>query len=180
MTTRANPEDQAWIDDYATAHLKTFIELSQVLLARRDLAGNRGARAFFTLLLEATPRWYGNPSYDPVLDAGSEAPPLPLTMNVVFEIFHRLEKEGGDLSLEERLKRVYYSDIVLAGVIQSLLIVWYNGSIGAQQAPADAYPHTLVWEAIAARPAGIPGPYFGSWAYPPPMPIVKPGAGGAS
>jgi hypothetical protein len=43
-------------------------------------------------------------------------------------------------------------------------------------APIETYSSALVWQAIGGNPMGIPGPYYGNWAYPSPTPIVRPGS----
>lgn len=160
-------------EGYIDAHLDEFLELSEVMTARPNLPRETG-REFFGMLLDATPPWYGNPSYDARLDPEDEAPPVPRTMDVLFDLFAALKREDNGLTLEQRVVRTVYPDIELSTVVKSLLIVWYNGSLGGRQCSSAAYPHTLVWEAISAHPAGIPGPYFGGWAYPPPQPIEDP------
>lgn len=163
------------LDQYVDAHLDAFLELSEVMTARPNLP-RETAREFFGMLLDATQPWYGNPSYDARLDPQDEAPPRPRTLDVLFELFSALKQEDNDQTLEQRVVRTIYPDIELSTVVKNLLIVWYNGALGSRQCSSAAYPHTLVWEAISAHPAGIPGPYFGSWAYPPPQPIEHPSA----
>lgn len=159
-------DDRSYVDE----HLDEFLALSSVLLdVERAKLPPQAGRIFFQMLLDATPPYDGAES-----PAHPRQTPAERTMDVVFRIFRELRAEPSPVPLEQRLANVYYKDIILGGVVQNLIIVWYNAAIDTRQAPAEAYPYALVWSAISGHALGMPGPYFGSWAYPPPAPILPP------
>ncbi|MET0406588.1 MAG: hypothetical protein ABW123_29490 [Cystobacter sp.] len=155
-----------FLHGYIEQNLGRFIALSEVMLARRHLPED-AARAYFKLLLQVPPLWYEEPTEEFKTDT--------LAMGAVLDTFERLKPLLPRDAPDQFLARVFYSDIVMSTVVQSLLIVWYNGWVKDKIVPASAYPFALVWEAISAHPMGMPGPYFGSWSYPPPEPILPPG-----
>lgn len=138
--------------------LDLFIQLSEVLLDERGLP-RETARAFFRIVAGAAPPTYG---------VGGEHP-----MAVALDTFRRMRDESPD-DLETRLTSIFYPDMVLGPLVRNILIVWYNGVVGTAVGPPDTYPDALVWKAISAHPPGLPGPYYGSWAYPPPRPVEPP------
>jgi len=53
-----------------------------------------------------------------------------------------------------------------------LLQVWYSGSLTRTNGdlvpqPPEAYLGALVWPLLDTQAPGLPGPFFGEWAYPP-------------
>ena len=57
---------------------------------------------------------------------------------------------------------------------QAVMGVWFSGQLACLDdatafvdAPADAYLGALVWGLLHTNPSGLPGPFFGEWAYPP-------------
>lgn len=65
---------------------------------------------------------------------------------------------------------------------QSLMALWYcaaildlSGAMGyfIKTAPIQTWPAGRVWPAIGGNPMGVPGPYYGNWAYPPPSPVLQ-------
>jgi hypothetical protein len=53
-----------------------------------------------------------------------------------------------------------------------LLQVWYTGSLNRPDSqpvtqPPQAYLGALVWTLLDTQAPGLPGPFFGEWAYPP-------------
>ena len=55
---------------------------------------------------------------------------------------------------------------------RNLLRVWYSGQLQRADrtwvpAPPAAYVNALVWPLLDTEAQGVPGPFFGSWAYPP-------------
>lgn len=155
------------LHSYIEQNLRRFMELSEVMLARGNLP-EEAARAYFKLLLEVPPLWYEEPSEE--LKTGT------LAIGATLDTFERLKPLLPRDAPDQFLAKVFYSDIVMSAVVQNLLIVWYNGWLHDKIAPASAYPFALVWEAISARAVGMPGPYFGSWSYPPPELIRPPGS----
>jgi hypothetical protein len=54
----------------------------------------------------------------------------------------------------------------------NLLQVWYSGSLTRANGdlvaqPPEAYLGALVWPLLDTQAPGLPGPFFGEWAYPP-------------
>lgn len=54
----------------------------------------------------------------------------------------------------------------------NLLQVWYSGSLTRPNGdlvaqPPEAYLGALVWPLLDTQAPGLPGPFFGEWAYPP-------------
>lgn len=138
--------------------LDLFIQLSEILLDERGLP-RETARAFFRIVVGASPPRYG---------IGDEPP-----MRVVLDTFRRL-RDDGEGDLEARLASVFYPDMTLGPMVRNILVVWYNGGVGMVVGPPETYPDALVWKAISAHPPGLPGPYYGSWGYPPPRPVERP------
>ncbi|MFM2072269.1 MAG: hypothetical protein RLZZ623_2532 [Actinomycetota bacterium] len=57
---------------------------------------------------------------------------------------------------------------------EGVLNVWFSGQLFVDDtnttfvdAPAEAYLGALVWGLLHTHPSGMPGPFFGEWAYPP-------------
>lgn len=54
----------------------------------------------------------------------------------------------------------------------NILNVWYSGQLANANGeymvgPPAAYLGALVWGLAGTTPSGMPGPFFGEWAYPP-------------
>ncbi len=54
----------------------------------------------------------------------------------------------------------------------NVLQVWYSGSLTRPNGdlvaqPPEAYLGALVWPLLDTQAPGLPGPFFGEWAYPP-------------
>lgn len=127
------------------------------------------ARAFFRIIMENTPKYYApGDRWE-----GPFAPSDPHPFDVLWEVFTQLEQEGTD-DLETRFNATLAADVSLSILARNIIIVWYNGYLGNNMPPADVYASALVWQVIRANPPGIPGPYYGEWAYPPSTPIVQP------
>jgi len=101
----------------------------------------------------------------PPAPAGPPPPPPP--MAALLATFREQEAAGPD-GLADRLVAVLYADGTLGPMAKNLIVTWYNGGLGLAVLSAANYGAALVWPAISAQPPGLPGPYFGSWAYPPP------------
>lgn len=166
---------------YCDARLDDFMALSEVMLDWPEPLSERAGRAFFELLYQATPVDYVKP--DAGHDDQGTPPPVERTFDALFEVFHRVraytEETGTEDTLESQLAAVLYGDIVLGGVLKNLLTVWYNGALGTRTVAAEHYQDALVWRAIGGHPLGVPGPYYGSWAWPPPVVVTRPGEGDA-
>lgn len=75
----------------------------------------------------------------------------------------------------------------VAVVTKAVAALWYCAALIDQQLPSagglgfitrtaapETYASALVWPAIGGNPMGIPGPYYGNWAYPSPTLIAPP------
>ncbi len=147
------------MSDPAPEDLDTFIELSEVLLDTRPL-DRHTARSVFGIIERAAPAHYGQD--------GSVTP-----LQALLATFRQLCRQSSD-DLESRVVSTLYADGTLGPLAKNLLITWYNGALGSDVLPSRDYAAALVWSAISAQPPGLPGPYFGSWAYPPPRPVPAP------
>ena len=139
--------------------LDVFIRLSEVLLDTTGLSRSAAAEVY-AIVAAAAPASYG-------ID-GTQPP-----MAALLATFREQEAFGAQ-GLEARLVSVLYADGTLGPLAKNLIITWYNGGLGlAVLSPAN-YGAALVWPAISAQPPGLPGPYYGSWAYPPPLLVSEP------
>ena len=66
-------------------------------------------------------------------------------------------------------------------VARSILALWHTSAIlglgpglgyPIKTAPIECYPASRVWAAIGGNPMGVPGPYYGNWAYPALVPVT--------
>lgn len=135
--------------------MATFLQLSEVLLGERHLDPGFGAQCM-RLVTAAAPRSYGS---DPHLTP----------MDALLATFRELAHDPVDL--EARTAAVMFADGTLGPMARNLIIAWYNGFLGADVVDPAYYGAALVWPAISAEPPGLPGRYYGNWAYPPPRPI---------
>jgi hypothetical protein len=147
-----------------------FQRISEVLLDWSPLPRDAGS-AYFNIILAVTPEHYAPGDIYVPMPCGQIDDPHPF--DVLWTVFEELEKESPD-NLETRLCAITSADVTLNTLVQNILIVWYNGFIGSYMPPAEIYASALVWQVIRANPPGIPGPYYGHWAYPPPEPIEPP------
>lgn len=150
--------------------LPVFIAVSETLLDQRPLP-LEAARAYLQILLRATPERYGpGDEYSgPLASPSLDQHPL----DVLGALHERLAREN-PRDLESDLMALTGADVTLASLVRNILIVWYNGYLGNDIAPASVYPEALVWQAIGANPPGLPGPYYGHWSYPGTVPVRPP------
>lgn len=138
----------------------TFLRLSEILLDEHDLDPGYAAECMRLVVAAAPPTYGSDPDTTP--------------MQALLATFRELATEPADLA--ERTTAVLYADGTLGPVTRNILIAWYNGFLGSQVIDAAHYGGALVWPAISAEPPGLPGRFYGNWAYPPPEPI-RPGPG---
>ncbi|MDC6169780.1 hypothetical protein [Paucibacter sp. XJ19-41] len=163
--------DSRTVEDADLARwLPTFITVSQTLLDQRPLP-TEAARAYLQIVLRATPVRYGPGDYYTGPLAGPDVDPHP--MEVLGALHQRLADECPQ-ALEQTLMTLTNADVTLTALVRNILTVWYNGYLGDAIAPASVYAEALVWSAIGANPPGMPGPYYGHWGYPNPVPIGDP------
>jgi hypothetical protein len=80
--------------------------------------------------------------------------------------------------------RALLEDPDTATVTRSIPCLWYASALldlsdsgmgfATKVAPIQTYNSALAWTAIGATPMGVPGPYYGNWAFPSPQPSVDP------
>ena len=154
----------------ATESVRQFLRISEVLLDWRPLPLD-AARAYFDIILAVTPKRYAPGDFYQRIPGETVEDPHPF--DVLWTLFTELEQESPD-DLEQRLCALTVADVTLNTLVQNIVIVWYNGFIGTNLPPKEIYPAALVWQVIRGNPPGIPGPYYGEWAYPPAEPIEEP------
>lgn len=140
--------------------LATFLGLSRILLDEQHLDPGYAAECM-RLVVAAAPATYGS-------DPGRTP------MQALLATFRELATAPADLAA--RTTAVLYADGTLGPMTRNILIAWYNGFLGSDVVDAAHYGGALVWPAISAEPPGLPGRFYGNWAYPPPQP-VGPGTG---
>lgn len=150
--------------------LAIFTAVSETLLDQRPLPMD-AARVYLQIVLRATPDHYAPGDYYVGPLANPSLDPHPL--DVLGAVYERLAAEAPH-ELEARLMALTGADVTLQALVRNILIVWFNGCLGTDIAPADVYAEALVWQAIGANPPGLPGPYYGHWGYPGPSPIRDP------
>lgn len=128
---------------------RRFLELSRLLLEIDELSPV-SATAYMHMLDDLDPAW--------PLDAMA-AHLLPL------RTLPPAEREARIIAAL-RAEPSWYAATV------SLLQVWYSGSLtrpdgGLVAQPPEAYLGALVWPLLDTQAPGLPGPFFGEWAYPP-------------
>jgi len=71
--------------------------------------------------------------------------------------------------------------LVGSAVARGVIALWHSAALLGdfmgyyiKTAPIETYASARAWRAIGGNPMGIPGPYYGSWAYPPAVPVVDP------
>lgn len=126
-----------------------FIELSRLLLEMDELSPVSAA-AYLHMLDDLDPSW--------PLDAMA-ARLLPL---------HELPPA----EREARIIAALRDEPAWCTATTDLLQVWYSGSLSrpdgtAIAQPPEAYLGALVWPLLDTQAPGLPGPFFGEWAYPP-------------
>lgn len=152
--------------------LALFIRISQALVDESELP-ERTARAHFELLQNITPKLYGpGDIYENCLPQPSN----PRTFDALFSTFLQFEEQRGTDHEQwlDDFVGILSADTTLSSLYKNIIILWYNGFIDDHISPAYTYNDSLVWEAIQGNPPGIPGPYYGNWAYPPFKPIINP------
>lgn len=150
--------------------LEEFVRISELVLDQHPLP-LAAAQIYMDIVLRATPDRYApgdffeGPGHVPADD--------PHPLDALWAVYSQLALDG-DAGLAERFMAVTAADVTLVALVRNILIVWYNGYLGADVPGVQGYAAALVWPAIGANPPGLPGPYYGHWAYPPERPIATP------
>ena len=129
--------------------LGRFMEVARLLL-ERDLPDHDLAQVYLGMLDDLDPHW-----------------PLDDMAHAFAALAH--------LPIDEREQRIVAElDEVDAWktAAASVLQVWFSGGLtradgSAVPQPAEAYLGALLWPLVRTQPSGLPGPFFGEWAYPP-------------
>ncbi|APV50169.1 hypothetical protein BWI17_11025 [Betaproteobacteria bacterium GR16-43] len=73
--------------------------------------------------------------------------------------------------------------LVASPVARGVIALWHSAALLGdfmgyyiKTAPVETYASARVWNAIGGNPMGVTGPYYGSWAYPPAVPVADPGS----
>lgn len=154
---------------FPRAGLQEFIRISELVLDEFPLPP-AAAQTYLDIVLRATPAryapgdYYEGPGHVPADD--------PHPFDALWAVCSQLALDG-DAGLAERFMAVVSADVTLVTLVRNILIVWYNGYLGTDMPGAQAYAAARVWPAIGANPPGLPGPYYGHWAYPPERPIAS-------
>jgi hypothetical protein len=173
-----------------------FATLAAGSLAPADLGGEGGARAAATLArFLAADRLYTDASGVPLartvtqlLPATGYAPPYaPADVKEMLAAFATLPA-GASV---EQVRTALLTDPTsgasstsgVAIATRQATALWYasalidlTSSYGwiIKRAPIQTYDSALVFAVIGAPATGMPGPYYGNWAYPPPEVVVEP------
>ena len=148
-------------DTSDSTELELFLRLSETLLDLTDLDPGYAAECR-RLVVAAAPASYGpTPGLTP--------------LQAMLAAFAELAKDPTDL--EARTVAVLYADGTLAAMARNLIVAWYVGALGSDVVAAEYYGSALIWRLLSANPPGLPGPYYGSWANPPPRVIDAPAPG---
>jgi len=129
--------------------LERFVEVSQLLLERDGLDADL-ACVYLGMLDDLDPSW----PLDDMADA--------------FDALAHLPIDEREQQLVAELDEVDAWQTAAASVLQ----VWFSGGLtradgSAVPQPAEAYLGALLWSLVRTQPSGLPGPFFGEWAYPP-------------
>lgn len=126
-----------------------FVELSRLLLEMDELSPVSAA-AYLHMLDDLDPSWPLDAMAEHLL-ALRELPPAEREARIIAAL---------DEAPPWRAAAV------------DLLQVWYSGSLTRPDGdlvaqPPEAYLGALVWPLLDTQAPGLPGPFFGEWAYPP-------------
>jgi hypothetical protein len=174
-----------------------FATLVAGSLGPHDVAGDGHAQAAAPLAqFLAADRLYTDASGIPLertvaqlLPAAGYAPPYaPLDVKQMLERFVRLPA-GGDAGAQVRATLLTdpgsgrSSSGGIAVAVREATALWYaaglidlTSAFGwiIKRAPIQTYDSALVFASIGAPATGMPGPYYGNWAYPPPEVVIAP------
>jgi hypothetical protein len=188
------PEGEEGLDP-----LEAFLDLSSTLLGpgrlSRDAATRDLARLYLGTLLEGV--------YTPGRDSPSDdykkynaytRRDIADTLRAGEALAQRYKDDPAELERAVRAQIVMAtspdgSPQPISIVAKSIVALWYCAGLldltppkdetsvsGFMRiaAPAEAYASALVWKAVGGNPMGVPGPYYGNWAYPAPTLIAPP------
>lgn len=157
--------------------LDPFMRLSQVLVGPAELADWVGRAYLGTLLAGATEK--GGPTQSPEYHRTD--------IRAVLVRFEQLERQYGERSAllaQQVTKQLVLSpEPGIANVTKSIAALWYCAGLieftsgkgfMTRAAPKETYATALAWQAVGGNPMGMPGPYYGNWAYPSPTLIQPP------
>lgn len=155
-----------------------FMRLSAVLVGRGEMQAWLG-RAYLKTLAD----------WGAAAAAGAPRSPAYTAVDIaqVLTRFVAIEQASdGDaqaLALQVQQQLLLATEPGIADVTRSIAALWYcagllefKSGLGymVAAAPIETYSSALAWQAVGGNPMGIPGPYYGNWAYPAPVLIVPP------
>jgi hypothetical protein len=159
--------------------LGTFMRLSRVLLGADELAlelPEELGRTYHATLVAAVGWMKENPDAKPQYSYAD--------IEATLDAFERIAASN-----PPDLEEVVREGIVAAPgqtsvVAKTIISLWYCAAIidltpGAPgfiswTAPKQTYGQALIWKTFGGNPMGIPGPYYGNWAYPSTVPVAPP------
>lgn len=126
-----------------------FVELSRLLLEIDELSPVSAA-AYLGMLDDLDPSW-------PLDDMAAHLLPL--------RVLPPTERE-------QRIIAALRAEPAWKTATVNVLQVWYSGSLTRANGeliaqPPEAWLGALVWPLLDTQAPGLPGPFFGEWAYPP-------------
>jgi hypothetical protein len=126
-----------------------FLELSRLLLEMDGLSPETGA-VYLAMLDDLDPEWPLTAMARHLLPLGALPP----------------------AEREHLIMRALHADEAWHTAAFNLQYVWYIGSLSRPDTsfvhqPPEAYLGALVWPLLGTQAPGLPGPFFGEWAYPP-------------
>ena len=129
--------------------LSRFVLVSRLLIDARDLE-SRTATTYLAMMDDLDPTW-------------------PLTdIAAAFALLEPLPPDPR----EAKIVALLQAKAAWMTAATNILNVWYSGQLARADgtwvpAPPNAYLDALVWPLIGTHASGLPGPFFGEWAYPP-------------
>lgn len=186
MTTPETPplEDHEWqLGDGTTVseRLAAYMHLSRVLVGADELALSLAewlGVAYFATLIRGAEKAARDPSFTPQYTLADIRDTLARFDEIV-------ASQPGDLEAAVQQQMVA-PEGPISTVTKSILALWYCAGLIdltpppqgmgflTMTAPKATYAEALVWKTMGANPMGVPGPYYGNWAYPATVPLRKP------
>jgi hypothetical protein len=157
-----------------------FLGLSAVLLERTGLEPWIGRAYLKTLIGFATPPGAAKPNAP-----AYTALDIERVLRRYAELQSAFARDPVSLVQHVQNELLRAADAGTANVTRSVAALWYCAGIVefdsgmgfmSVAAPIETYSSALVWQTVGANPMGIPGPYYGNWAYPAPVQIIRPDA----
>lgn len=160
--------------------LPPFMRLSVVLVGRGEMQAWLG-RAYLKTLAD----WAAAPVEGTQRSPAYTADDIAQVLTRFVALEHASGGDAQALALQVQQQLLLAPEPGIADVTRSIAALWYcagliefKSPLGfmVAAAPVQTYSSALAWQAVGGNPMGIPGPYYGNWAYPAPVLIVPPDA----